>query len=244
MPGVDLVTQLGTTPWTDVDGAALTRALQRARFDLMGVVSRRALCGDITAGNAEVKALVDSVPQMRGWAVVNPAYPERSSEEMRKYLGSAKWLGAALYPQMVGQRLNTVSAREVINAYRRYTKPLLVSVPNGDAVRDLEELATEFNTMKFVAAGAGGDQWQDAMFAAKRAVNIFLEPFSGGAHRGKLEALLATLGPNRVLFASNHPERNPGSSIGILLDSRLSETERQGVLSGNATRLFSFLRAQ
>lgn len=242
MPGVDIHAQIGASRWIMSDAASLQHALQRARFDLMGVSSRRALAGEIAAGNAEVKALLDAAPQIRGWVVVNPAYPERSAEDLRRYVSGPSWLGAVLHPEQCGQSLAAEATKDWINTYRRYTKPLLVHVCNAQAVRDLEEVATEFNTIKFIAGGAGGDYWQDCMLAAKRVVNIFLEPFSGGAHRGKLEAMFATLGPNRILFASHYPEQNPGHALGMLVDAKISDGEKQAVLTTNAVRLFNLQR--
>jgi predicted TIM-barrel fold metal-dependent hydrolase len=240
---MDVLAQLGAAQWTATDAARLQHALQRARFDLMGVASRRALAGDIAGGNAEVKAVVEPNPQMRGWVVVNPSYPELSAEEMRRYLSSPKWLGAILPSALCRQGIDTVACRELLNAYRRYTKPLLVHVPDEATVHGLEALAREFTTIKFVAAGAGGDDWQDCVLAAKQNVNIFLEPFTGGTHRGKLEAIFATLGPNRVLFASNFPDHNPGSALGFLVDAKLTDGEKQAVLTTNAVRLFGLARA-
>lgn len=242
MPGVDILMQLGAAPWTTCDASRIQHVVQRARFDIVGVASRRALAGDIAGGNAEVKALLETVPQARGWVVVNPTYPERSAEEMRRHLSSSKWLGATIHPALCGESLSSAATREVINAYRRYTRPLLVHIPNSAAVRDLEALAAEFTSLKFVAAGAGGDDWQDCMFAAKRYVNLFLEPLSGGSHRGKLETLLQVLGPNRVLFSSNYPESNPGAALGVLMDAKLTDGEKQQILTNNAGRLFGFNR--
>lgn len=244
MPGVDIYTQLGAAGWITTDAALLQRAVQRARFDLMGVASRRALAGDLAGGNAEIKALVDQVPQMLGWLVVNPAYPERSTEEMRRYLGSARWLGAVLSPGLSGESLTSSACKEIINAYRRYGKPLMLCVPDEAVLRQLEDLAAEFTTMKFIAAGAGGDHWQYCAAAAKRHTNIFLEPFSGGAHRGKLEMILQTLGAHRIVFASNYPEQNPGAALGVLMDSRITDAEKQSILTTSAIRLFNLSRPQ
>lgn len=240
MPGVDILAQLGAADWATTDAASLQRALQRARFDVMGVASRRALGGDLVGGNAETRDLLAAAPQMRGWVVINPLYPERSSDEMRKYASRASWFGAFLNG---GEGLASGSTREMMTALRRYTKPVLVHVPDEQATRELEVLATEFSNVKIIALGAGGEAWQACTLAAKRVTNIFLEPFSGGAHRGKLEAIFASLGPNRVLFASNHPVHNPGGALGLLTDAKLTDSERQSVLSTNATRLFGLNRA-
>jgi len=243
MPGVDILMQLGVAEWTATDATKLQHAQQRARFDLVGVASRRALAGDIVGGNAELKMTLDVCPTLRGWVVINPLYPERSNEEMRRYVGNPKWLGAMLHPEMCGESLASGATREALNAYRRYTKPLLVHVKDEVAVRQLEDLAREFSTLKIVASGAGYEDWQACMWAAKRTVNIYLEPFSGGTHRGKLETILATIGPNRVLFASAYPDHNPGAALGLLVDAKLSDAEKQGVLTTNAVRLFN-LRGQ
>jgi len=244
MPGIDTLTLLGAAPWIAADTAGLQAAAARARYDLVGVASRRALGGDLAGGNAETKSLLAASPAMRGWVVINPVYPERSSEEMRKYAGSPRWFGAYLHPQRCGESLASTATRELLNSFRRYTKPLLVDVPDEHSVLQLESLAAEFTGLKIVVAGGGGEGWQACLLAAKRHVNLFVEPFSGGAHQGKLEALVGTLGPHRVLFASHYPERNPGSALGLLLDSKLSEAEKQAILTGNAVRLFGLQRAR
>lgn len=242
MPGVDILAHLGASEWKSTDAAELQRAAQRARFDATGVASRRALAGDLVEGNAETKALLAEAPQMRGWVVINPVYPERSSEELRKYASNAKWLGAMIHPGMTGESLASSATREMLNAYRRYTKPLLVHVSNEQAARELEALAMEFSTLKIIALGCGGDDWQACTHVAKRATNVFLEPFSGGPHRGKVEAILAALGPNRVLFASNYPLSNPGAALGLWFDAKLSDAEKQAILTTNAVRLFGLNR--
>jgi predicted TIM-barrel fold metal-dependent hydrolase len=244
MPGVDILTQIGNVGWATVDAAGLQRALQRARYDLMGVASRRALAGDLSAGNAEVKAALDAVPQLRGWVTINPAFPDRSAEELRKYVSSAKWLGAVLNPGLSGQSLESSATREVLNAFRRFGKPVLIHIETDTDIRALEDLAQEFNTLKFIAGSAGGPHWQTCTLVAKRQTNIFVEPFSGGVHRGKLEAILQSLGPHRVVFASNFPQGNPGAALGLLLDARLSDGEKQSILTGSAVRLFGLQRSE
>jgi predicted TIM-barrel fold metal-dependent hydrolase len=243
MPGVDILARLGTGEWISTDGQKLVHAMQRARFDLMAIASARALAGDTLAGNAETKAAVDVAPLLRGWCVINPASPERSSEEMRRYCSSPRWLGALLDPTRFNQRLTSTSTKEVINSYRRYAKPLMVLAPDAATIADLDTVAAEINTVKFIAVGAGGPAWTDGMVAAKRNTNLFLEPFTGGPHVGKIEALIETLGPHRVLFGSNYPVENPGAALGLLLESKISDAEKQSILANNAIKLFGLTRA-
>src|SRR5204863_2609257 len=106
------------------------------------------------------------------------------------------------------------------------------------AVEGLEELARQIPTLKFIAAGAGGEAWQACGAMAKRCVNVLVEPFSGGCHRGKVEALVAQLGAHRILFATGFPNQNPGAALGLLSDAQLSDGEKQNIFQRNAARLF------
>ena len=244
MPGVDILARLGAGEWVSTDGQKLVHAMQRARFDLMALASARALAGDTAGGNAETKAVLDVAPMLRGWCVINPAHPERASEEMRRYCAGPKWMGALLDPTRFGQRLTSSSTKEVINSYRRYTKPLMVLCPDSNTVADLDAVAAEINTVKFISVAAGGNAWPEAMVSAKRNVNLFLEPFSGGPHVGKVEALIETLGPHRILFGSNYPVENPGAALGLLLESKITDTEKQAILATNAIKLFGLTRSE
>jgi predicted TIM-barrel fold metal-dependent hydrolase len=147
------------------------------------------------------------------------------------------------HPGMTGESLASAATRELLNSFRRYTKPLLVHVANEQSARELETLALEFTTLRIIALGCGGDDWQACALVAKRATNVYLEPFSGGPHRGKLEAILASVGPNRVVFASNYPESNPGAALGLWYDAKITEAEKQAVLTTNAMRLFGLNRS-
>ena len=91
----------------------------------------------------------------------------------------------------------------------------------------------------FVAGGAGGDFWQECGAMAKRQTNVMLEPFTGGCHRGKLEALVGVLGAHRIFFATGYPNANPGAALGLLADARISDGEKQGIFQRNAVRLFN-----
>lgn len=242
MPGIDIYAEIGAGPFITTNQERLLHALQRARFDLMAVASARAVAGDFCAGNAEVEALISAVPQMRGWVVINPAHIDASAEELRRYLVSDRWLGAALVLPSRRDSLLSVTTRELINACRRYTRPLLLRIEDEIAVRELDALAAEFSTIKFIAGGSGGVSWPAAVISARQRPNIFLEPFSGESHQGKLERILEVLGPHRLLFASSYPIQNPGAALGLLADARITDAEKQSILSASAARLFGLSR--
>ena len=242
MPGIDVLGYLGAGQWTAADRDGILRAIQRARIDHCVIASSLAYHAEMEAGNAQVKAQIDQAPNLAGWVVVNPIYPERSSQEMRKYLGSRNFVGIILTAPTAGRALASDATREIVNAFRRYSKPVMAPCYNGTDVRDLEILAKEMPNLRFISGGAGGPAWQACLATAKRAVNIILEPCSGGYERGKLEAMVEVIGAHRILFGSGFPAGNPGAAFGLLAESGLSEADRQMILTGNAQKLLGIGR--
>ncbi|MBI3909306.1 MAG: amidohydrolase family protein [Armatimonadetes bacterium] len=237
MPGIDLAAELGTRGFSPPTRDRLLCTLQRARLDLMAIASQRALWEDVAAGNAETHAAIQCQAALRGWVVVTPVHPDASVADLRRYLGQEAFLGAWLHPRGPSQ-LASDGTQEILTAYRRYTRPLMVTVPDEAAVRDLETLAKQMPQLKVIAAGAGGDAWLASVAAAKRAVNVMLEPFTGGCHRGKLEAMVEVLGSHRILFATGFPAWNPGAALGLLADAKISDADKQAILTGNARKMF------
>jgi uncharacterized protein len=242
MPIIDVHAHLGTGPWLIADQDALLRAMQRARIDTAVVSSRLAVASNFAEGNFKLKTVLETAPQLLGYLVVNPTYVEQSITEMRRYLGTPRFVGVKLHPDASGQPLDSAATREVVNAYRRYAKPLLVHVWGSAQVRALEALAAEAPTVKMIVAHAGGDAFAECLALATKCLNLLLEPFTGGADQGKIEEAVAKIGAHRVLFGTNFPTLNPGVALGMLADAGISEAERAQILSGNAAKLFQLGR--
>src|SRR5215212_9615750 len=128
MPVVDVHGHLGTGPWLTADRDALLRAMQRGRIDTTVVSSHLAVTSNFAEGNFKLKSALDGAPQLLGYVVVNPAYVDQSIAEMRRYLSAPNFVGVKLHPDASGQPLDSSATREVVNAFRRYSKPLLVHV--------------------------------------------------------------------------------------------------------------------
>jgi predicted TIM-barrel fold metal-dependent hydrolase len=243
MPVIDVHGHLGTGPWLTADQEALVRAMQRARIDNAIVSSHLAVTSNFAEGNFKLKAALEGAPQLMGYVVINPVYVEQSVAEMKRYLAAPNFVGVKLHPDASGQPLDSAPTREVVNAFRRYSKPLLVHVWGTAQVRALEALAAEAPTVKMIIAHAGGEAFAECLALASRQLNLLLEPFTGGAQQGKIEEAVAKIGAHRVLFGTNFPRLNPGVALGMLADARISESERAQILGGNAARLFGIGQA-
>jgi predicted TIM-barrel fold metal-dependent hydrolase len=239
MPGIDISAEYGQGGWTLADRDGVTRTMQRARFSGMALTSRQALAGDVASGNADLKAAIQGQENLFGWVTVSPVNVEASAGELRKHAAAKQMLGLRVDPRSVGEPVYTDAVLEILNGFRRFVKPALVNVHDYDDVMGLEQLAKQVPTVKFIAGGAGGDFWQECGAMAKRQTNVMLEPFTGGCHRGKLEALVGLLGAHRIFFATGYPNANPGAALGLLADARISDGEKQGIFQRNAVRLFN-----
>lgn len=238
MPIIDIHAHLGGTAWFQADREGLLRAMQRAGIQQMAVSSRLALASNFAEGNFKLKAALDGAPALLGYVVVNPAYTEVSVQEMRRYLGARNFVGIKLHPHASGQPLDSAATRSLVNSFRRYQKPLLAHVWGEADVRALEVLAQECPTVKMIAAHAGGDAWSACLALAERQLNLLLEPFTGGAERDKLQEGVERIGAHRIVFGTHFPVLNPGVALGMVADARLSDTDKNLILGGNAAKLF------
>ena len=243
MPGIDLSAELGSRGWVAPDRDRLVAMAQRARLEMVVIGAQRALWEDVAAGNAETAEAVANQPLLRGWVVVTPTQSEASIADLRRYLARGQFLGAWLHARTADD-LARDGTQEILGAYRRFARPLLVSCPDFATLQAVEAIARSIPQMKFVLRGAAGDDWAEAIVAAKRTVNLILEPFTGGYHRAKLEAMVAALGEHRIVFATGYPAGNPGAALGLLAEARLADTDKQAILTRNSQRLFGLGRAR
>src|SRR5205807_138858 len=121
-------------------------------------------------------------------------------------------------------------ADEIINAYRRYSKPLFLFTPNGECVQAALDIAKSYPMLKVVFLGMGGADWRIGIAAAHAATNVLLET-SGSLDRAKLPAAVEAIGSHRILFGSGTPRVDAAAAAGLIEDSDLSDDARQKILA-------------
>ena len=115
MPGFDISAQLGEAAWTRADRDGVLRALQRARLDRVALTSRRALAGEVTAGNTELKAALEGQANLAGWVVASPVDVELSTQELSRHAGAPNILGLHIDPRAFGVPLHAESITDIVN---------------------------------------------------------------------------------------------------------------------------------
>ncbi|MDQ2687847.1 MAG: amidohydrolase family protein [Armatimonadota bacterium] len=242
MPIFDAHAYFGATPFSSALSSreAVRQTMQRYGIDGMALISGLAAHCDFVAGNRRLMETLDASAGLFGYVTLSPDYTEESLEEQRKYLTRRDVLGGVLFGHD-GQPVTVDHARDILNAHRRYSKPMAIHVPDGAAVHAARQIATEFSTMKFVFLGMGGEDWRTAVVTAKQHLNVYLE-ISGSLDADKLSHAAATLTPRKLLFGSGLPNSDPHLILGLVAEARgVTNHDRARILSQNAQGLFNVL---
>jgi predicted TIM-barrel fold metal-dependent hydrolase len=200
---------------------------------------------DLTYGNDALLGLQDAHPErIRGYVCVNPNYPAHAEAEIRRCISDG----------MIGIKLA---------ASRRATDPLLdpicglareLGVPvlhhvwqhrrrdwpgqeASDAV-ELAALASRHPEVRFILAhlGGGGD-WLHSLAALRRPANVFVDLSGSGVDGGMLEACVAAVGFDRLLWGCDLTMDTGWAKLRYL-ERRLEPAAHAAVAGGNAVRIF------
>lgn len=235
----DVHAEIGTTPLWGVPftEANLARSMQKYGVDKCIVSSTIANSCDFRRGNAQIARIVKANPALLGCVVVNINYPEQSQEDMRSYLPDDSFAGILLTSGVRGRHVTLAEADEILNAHRRFLKPVFVHTPNQAALLAANEMAKAFNTLKFVLLSMGGDDWRMATMLADRTLNLMLE-ISGSFSPDKIKFAVDHIGSHRIVYGSGLPYTDPSSIIGLVEDADISDVDKRNILEQSAKRLF------
>ncbi|MGO8671074.1 MAG: amidohydrolase family protein [Capsulimonadaceae bacterium] len=222
-------------------GEAAAATLARHRIGAVALVSGLAIACDFVSGNADLNSILNAGAGLFGYATLNQSYPAESQEEQRKYLPRREFVAGLLYSAS-GTPVNLGASRDILNAQRRYAKPMAVYTPDAEAVHAVREIAAEFSAMKFILLSMGGNDWHYAVAAAKQHVNLYLE-ISGSLDADKVAYAATVVTARKLLYGSCMPYSDPQLTIGLVEEaSTLTTTDRARVYAQNALALFASQR--
>jgi predicted TIM-barrel fold metal-dependent hydrolase len=216
---------------------ALTGTMDHAGIQRALVMSAHARLVDPLAGNRLTKAAVEQSPALYGCLVGHLNRPDGSLNAMRELMPKRRFLALAVVGRSPEEPVSVAMADDLLNAYRRYTKPIMVYALNSASVRAALEIAKAYPMVRLVMLGMGGRDWPDAIRAAHAATNIVLET-SGALECAKLPAAVDTLGAHRIVFGSWSPHTSAPAAMGMIEDAPISADAKRRILWDNAIRLF------
>lgn len=213
--------------------------LMKARgIERVVMLSARASNVDPLSGNRILAAMMQQGPGLFGCLTANLNRIDVSVQSIRDLLGQKRFVGVLLTTPTPREPLNPLVADEILNACRRYQKPIYINTPNAACVHVGLQLAKTYNMHKFIFVGMGGMEWRTAIASAQQSTNIFLET-SGPLDRAKIPAAAEAIGAHRLLFGSGFPYLDPAAAIGLIQESELSPNAQANILFENSARLFN-----
>ena len=231
--------------WNDIP--SIQTALQKRGVTQSFLSSLLARRYDMPTGNDALAAALPSMQkqenanttEVRGWLVAHPARNLDSQAQMKKHLADDRFVGVAMYPDpLTGSPVTARDAREIVTAFRRYAKPLLVETQSAAGMAEVVKMTEDMAGVKIIASGMGGEEWREAIDMTVRGLNLLLD-ISGSLSPEKIEYAFSALnGSRRLLFASGGPYTDPAAVLGLVRDADIPEEDRDRILGGNAARLF------
>jgi len=200
---------------------------------------------DVTAGNDALLALQRAHPdRIRGYVCVNPNYTAHARAEIVRCL-DAGMIGIKLAasrraddplldPIAVLARDRRVPVLQHIWQHRRRDWP---GQEASDAV-ELCTLARRHPDVAFILAhiGGGGD-WQHSLRAVRNVANVYVDLSGSGVDGGMLEACIAGVGVDRLLWGSDITMDTGWAKLRYL-EALLSQQDAELVRWENAARIF------
>lgn len=169
---------------------------------------------------------------------IHPEYIEESEKEIAIAREHGVRLIGELVPYMHGYRYDHPKTNELISLLDGGDEVISLHSADPD-VSDMTSLAKNHKDKIFVFAHPGDlNRVPLHIEAMKECENIYLDLSGTGLFRyGMLKFLVDSVGAERILFGTDYPICNPGMYVQAVLFEKISDREKELILSGNAKRL-------
>lgn len=234
---IDIYTEIGKLPYWNEEFTTDKLLNNMAENGIMGsVVCPTNSMVNFEEANAKVFELIKTIPKLLGVLAVNIDYINESNEQARKYLTNSKFIAIKLFSN---NPITLNSSDAFLNLHRRYGTPVFVDCYNEQEAVNLGEIAKEFNQMKFVMLGMGGEDYKTAISIARKNVNIYLET-GGSLDPYKIKYACDTVGAHRLIYGSHTPYVEGTVYKSLIENSGIELRDITDIYYNSAKRLFNW----
>lgn len=153
--------------------------------------------------------------------------------------------GVKLHPDIQDFKIDDYRNLKIYEQCERHRIPILMHTGDNRYDRSnpnrLCPILEIYNELTIIAAHFGGySVWEEACEKLRRFPNVYVDCSSSFAFLKPKDAerILKTYGADKVLFATDYPMWEPKSELEYFMKFKLTEKEKDKILSENAIKLF------
>lgn len=222
-----------------VDAGMLVEIADEMGFDKICCTDLTALFYDMHEGNRLLHEEMRRYPdRIIGYASLHSTrFGDEALEEIDRCRQEYGMSGLKIYstPEM---SIAEPAMIPILEKCVDYGMPILSHTTPAEC----EYLMAAVPECKLMMAHAGGQpyakgDWNRAIMAARKFPNLYLETASSTIDTGFLEAAVAALGPEKIIFGTDTPLLDPYTQLAKIAESKISDEARALIMGGNILRL-------
>lgn len=230
--------------WFSGNAARVVELADRAGVGLTVVSALEALMpfgGDPLRGNELVVQAVADQPKLRFWAVLHPTV-DGCYQQVEQLLKHPACCGIKIHPDAHHYQITDHGDAMFAFAARHKTVVLTHTGQYGSNPEDFIPFADRYPEMKLILAHLGNDDhsMHRQVFACRRAHrgNVYVDTSSANSIiNGLLEAAVADLGHDRLLFGTDTPLYFAPAQRARVEHAFISDEAKRAILHDNAAKL-------
>jgi len=233
---IDANTSIGIHPEHRLDMSIEKLVAQMDKYCIAAslTISTIAMFHESQTGNAVTIDSAKVSNRLVPVGTVNPRTYFGTEEEMR----AIKGLGFRIFkffPTEQKWAINSMAFCEVVRQLSVLKTPIMVETKNPGDVTALCPIISQ-SQAPVILCSVSLDTLSEAVAAMTRLPQTMIETCELTVPGG-LEMLVERVTADRIVFGSGAPTRSTASSLHYVLDSELSETDKQKILGGNIRRV-------
>ncbi len=203
------------------------------------VSSWLAIWSDHKAGNEITARAIEKFPEhFIGYASFNPYYVDDWDEELNYWFILKKFKGIKPYYPRILIPYNDVRWGKLFEFGNKF-KLFALLHPSDNFVEEVDEISSLYPDVNFLLAhaGIGFKHVRDLIELVKKRNNLFFELTFTNVPDGLIEFLVDEVGPDRIVFGTDQPIRDPAPQLGWVIYSRISPEDKMKILGLNMKRI-------
>jgi predicted TIM-barrel fold metal-dependent hydrolase len=199
---------------------------------------------DVRVGHAALAKFIQRYPdRFIGFAYATPRCVGDMVDETRRALDDLGFAAIKIYPPYGNILLTDRQWEPLFELANRRGMAVIshAGIEPSCEPKYFDEIAPRYPNAKLVI-GHGGNvepQRSQAIAAAARWPNVYIETCSTYRQPNVIEQYVAGAGAEKILYGSDMPLMDPRCQIGKIITADLSDEQKKLILGGNAMRLLT-----